>query len=116
MEKEGILKKIEERAILRRKKFSYKGDSKNKKEDKGSWGIFQKGWEVLIFGGRKRDVEMMREERRREHIAQEEEIVREWENVDFGITKNSQVWSLWLPIPPSNFLDLRINARVFLLL
>ena len=49
----------------KKKKFSYKGDSKNKKEDKGSWGIFQKGWEVLIFGGRKRDVERMREERRR---------------------------------------------------
>ena len=27
----------------KKKKFSYKGDSKNKKEDKGSWGIFQKG-------------------------------------------------------------------------
>ena len=61
-------------------------DRKNGTGDLGEF--FQKGWEVLIFGRRKRETERRREERRKEYLAQEEEMVREEENTDFGRTRN----------------------------
>ena len=62
MGKEGFLGENRGKGYSEKKIFSYKGDSKSKNEDRGSWEIFQKGWEVLNFGGKKK-TERKREER-----------------------------------------------------
>ena len=43
MGKEGFLGENRGKGYLEKKRFSYKGDSKSKNEDRGSWEIFQKG-------------------------------------------------------------------------